>query len=469
MLSSLRLPLRNVLRNRRRTLVTLITIIIGEIAMLIFGGYSNAVVNGVQTGVVRQAGHLQVQRKNFFLVGTGSPVDYGIAGYPRIMATIAGDPVLKPMVKVVTPLLQLQGIAGNFNSGVSRTVAGNGYIASEQNVMRRWNEYNFPDNPKPSALPENEANVLSIGIGVARSLRLCKALAVPMCDDVALPPTDADGPAVPDDIGALADVEAAAPGPAAQDAGKGGTWLDVLAASAEGAPNVVNARVVAAESLGVKEIDDSYMAMPLELAQSLVYGRDSEPQVTSIVLQLDSSTRIEAARTRLQALIKQHGWDLEVLDYATLYPAYGQIKGLFSSIFGFVSILIGVVVLFSVANTMSTAVMERTVEIGTLRSMGLRRSGIARQFLAEGLLIGAIGTAVGGVLALGCALAINSAGLTWTPPNSIDQIPLVVHVFNSPALILGSVLGLLLLAMVSSVLPALRAARIPVVEALRHV
>ena len=68
-----------------------------------------------------------------------------------------------------------------------------------------------------------------------------------------------------------------------------------------------------------------------------------------------------------------------------------------------------------------------------------------------------------------CALAINSAGLTWTPPNSIDQIPLVVHVFNSPGLIVGSVLGLLLLATVSSVLPALRAARIPVVEALRHV
>jgi putative ABC transport system permease protein len=127
------------------------------------------------------------------------------------------------------------------------------------------------------------------------------------------------------------------------------------------------------------------------------------------------------------------------------------------------------VVLFSVANTMSTAVMERTVEIGTLRSMGVRRGGISRQFLTEGLLIGLIGTGVGCMLALLCALGINSAGWTWTPPNSIDKIPLVVHVFNSPNLIAGSVVSLLVLAAISSVLPAYRAARIPVVEALRHV
>ena len=71
MITSLFIALRNVLRNRRRTLVTLITLAIGEIALLIFGGYSNAVVHGVETGVIRQAGHLQVQRKNYFLLSRG--------------------------------------------------------------------------------------------------------------------------------------------------------------------------------------------------------------------------------------------------------------------------------------------------------------------------------------------------------------------------------------------------------------
>lgn len=463
MFATILLSLRNVLRNRRRTLVTLITLAIGCIAMLIFGGYANAVIHGVQTGVVRQAGHLQVQRKNYFLVGTGAPAEFGIAQYKELMNTLINDPVLKPTLNVVTPMLQLQGIAGNFSQGVSRTVGGNGYIAREQNVMRHWNEYQFPDNPPSVALPENEKEVVSIGIGVARSLRLCGALNERRCKDIAVT-QKAGGAAAPDDISALVDVESAKAKPLAQ-----GVRLDLLAAAANGAPNVVNARVAGAESLGVKEIDDSYLAMPLELAQQLVYGRNSDPQVTSIVLQLHSTGQIDLVRQRINELIQAKGWDLEVLDYAALYPAYEQIKGLFSSIFGFVAMLIGVVVLFSVANTMSTAVMERTVEIGTLRSMGVRRSGIAGQFLTEGLLIGIIGTGVGCLLALLCAWAINAAGLTWTPPNSIDKIPLVVHVFNSPTLIVASVTSLIGLAAISSLLPAWRAARIPVVEALRHV
>lgn len=462
MFTSLLIPLRNVLRNRRRTLVTLITLAVGEIALLIFGGYSNAVIHGVQTGVVRQAGHLQVQRKNYFLLGAGSPVDYGIRDYAALMQMIRDDPGISPHLRVITPLLQVQGIAGNFNESMTRTVGGNGYVPRDQNVMRHWNEYQFPDNPRNVPLPEGDQDAMSVGIGVARGLNLCSKLKVPNCKDVPARSKEG-GEQAPEDIIDLAESSQVA------REERPGIRLDFLAASANGAPNVINARVVAAESLGVKEIDDIYLAMPLEMAQALVYGRGSEPQVTSIVLQLDSSKHIEAVRKRLESLITGHDLDLEVLDYATLYPAYDQIRGLFTSIFGFVSILIGVVVLFSVANTMSTSVMERTVEIGTLRSMGVRRLGITRQFLTEGLLIGIIGTASGCVIALALAWLINSAGLTWTPPNSIDEIPLVVHVFNSPSLVIGSVLALLALAALSSVAPAWRAARIPVVEALRHV
>ena len=462
MITTLFIALRNVLRNRRRTLVTLITLAIGEIALLIFGGYSNAVVHGVETGVIRQAGHLQVQRKNYFLLGAGSPVDYSIADYESLVQLIRNDPDIGPHLRVITPLLQVQGIAGNFSDNMTRTVNGYGYIPRDQNVMRHWNEYGFPDNPRNVPLPEDDKDSMSLGVGVARALNLCSKLKVPNCQDI--PRKQKQGGATaPSDIVDLAESTQT---PSDR---RPGVRLDFLAASASGAPKVINARVVAAESLGVKEIDDSYLAMPLEMAQALVYGRDSKPQATSIILQLDSMKDLEPVRKRLQTLISERNLDLEVLDYATLFPAYGQIKGLFYSIFGFVSTLIGVVVLFSVANTMGTSVIERTVEIGTIRSMGVRWLGIARQFLAEGFLIGAIGTLSGCVIALLLALAINSAGLTWTPPNSIDKIPLVVHVFNSPLMVISSVLVLLMLSILSSVVPAWRAARIPVVEALRHV
>lgn len=461
------LPFRSVWRNRRRTLITLITIMIGEMAILVFGGYVGAVVHGVQTGVVRNVGHLQLQRPGFFLVGSSTPVDYGISDYKAIIKTLEDDPVLKPMLKVATSQLQLQGIAGDFNLGLSRSVAGVGFEPRDQNRMRKWNEYDFPGEIKPIALPENQPNVLSLGIGVARALHLCVVLNVATCINDPAPIKKAkEGPAAPDDLSALIDANAKAT--KKETPAESGPRLDVLAATSGGAPNVINARVVAAESIGVKEIDDYYLAMTLEMAQGLVYGRD-KPQVTSVVVQLDRIRNVEPAREYLKTLIKTKGWDLEVLDYRTLFPAYDQISGLFNSIFGFVASLIGVIVLFSVGNTMSASVMERTVEIGTLRSMGMRRTGIAVQFISEGLLIGVLGTLLGGVVALICAFFINNAGMTWTPPNSIDKNPLVVHVFNSPDLIFGSILILVFLAVLSSLLPALRAARIPVVEALRHV
>ena len=56
--------------------------------------------------------------------------------------------------------------------------------------------------------------------------------------------------------------------------------------------------------------------------------------------------------------------------------------------------------LFTVSNTMNTAVVERTVEIGTLRAIGLRRAGIRRLFVTEGALLGLCGAVLGVVVAL---------------------------------------------------------------------
>ena len=75
---------------------------------------------------------------------------------------------------------------------------------------------------------------------------------------------------------------------------------------------------------------------------------------------------------------------------------------MFAAIFGFMSVLIGAVVLFTISNTMSMTVVERTVEIGTLRAIGLRRRGIRQMFLAEAVLLGVAGSVVGGDAARRC-------------------------------------------------------------------
>ena len=139
-----KLALRNLLRNRRRSLATLLAMIVGAHAVLLFGGYSRNITYGLQTDFVKTGGHLQVQRAGYFRYGTGDPAGYSLAHYDRIVAAIRDDAVLKPMLEVATPVLHLQGIAGNVDAGVSRTALAVGVVVDDQNRMREWNDYDFP-------------------------------------------------------------------------------------------------------------------------------------------------------------------------------------------------------------------------------------------------------------------------------------------------------------------------------------
>jgi putative ABC transport system permease protein len=248
----------------------------------------------------------------------------------------------------------------------------------------------------------------------------------------------------------------------------GSPQIQLLAATADGAPNVVSLTVAGVERQGVRELDDNYVIMDLPLAQQLVYGR-GDHKVTGIVLQLERTSDMPAARARLETLIERHRLSLEIRDFGELNPFYGQVVRLFSGIFLFIALVMGMIVLFAVVNTMTMNVMERTNEIGTTRALGVRRQGIRRQFLMEGMLIGAIGAAIGSILAIALSLAVNHAGLTWVPPGNANPIPLRVDVLGKPGLIIGALLGLVLVATLAALLPANRAARLSVVDALRHV
>jgi putative ABC transport system permease protein len=461
-MKTLSLAWRNLLRNRRRSLTTLFAMLIGAITVLVFGGYSRNVTYALQTGFVVRSGHLQIQRKDYFLYGTGNPAAYGIADYKHVIDVVAHDPVLAPMLDVVTPTISLGGIAGNFAAGVSRTVIGSGVVVADRNRMRRWNDYGLRLNLPPSALTGTAENAVVIGTGVARVLELCRPLAVPNCKPPARAP--AAGAQAPADVTALAALEAR------PEAKPGEARIELLAANVHGAPNIASLVAVKAEQQGFKELDDMLIGMHLAQAQKLLYGNEP-PQATAVVLQLKHTRQIPAAKARLAELLATtlKGEPLEVQDFAALNPFYGQAVGMFAAIFGFMAVLIGAIVLFTVGNTMSMAVMERTTEIGTLRAMGLRRSGIRRLFVCEALLLGLIGAAAGVAASLGVAWLVNHSGLTWLPPGQVDPVPLTVRVWGEVRMILGTAAGLTLVAVVSAWWPARRAARLHIVDALRHV
>lgn len=468
-MQTLSLAARNLLRNRRRSLATLLALAIGAVAVLLFGGYAADIRVTLLTDYVQNGGHLSIQHKDFFLFGGGNPTAYGISDYPRIVKAIKEDPQLQGEVRVVSPMLVFGGLAGNYEAGVSRPVIGMGYVAADIARMRQWNEYRLPPINGPFALVGAPDDAVIVGVGLARVLLLCERLQVPDCPrpSAAEKPPASDGAALPDDIAALAAAEpAAAAAPAARAAG---VPLELLATQPRGSPNVAAVKVVAAEDQGFKELDEVTVKLQLDQAQRLVFGK-GPPRATAIMVQLEHTARIPQVQGQLRTLLERTvpGHALTVMDFRALNPFYGETIALFNTIFGFIFVLIGGIVLFTVSNTMMAAVMERTTEIGTVRAVGLRQSGIRRLFVTEGFLLGCIGAVVGVSAALVLAAVVNAMDLSWLPPGSSTPLPLSIRVAGEYGMIAGTALGLIVIATLSAWLPAWRAARLSIVDALRH-
>ena len=466
-----KIAFRSIFRNTRRSLTTMLTIAIGTAATLVFGAYTVYVTYGLQTSTVDRVGHLTVYRRGYFDFGTGNPAIWGIPHYNAVLKMIATDPVLQPLIAVATPVQSLAGIASNSESGELRTFVGTGFIPSDRDAMRRWDEYRVGRGGDPdTGLRDGDKSQGIVGVGMARVLGLCEKLHLGDCPKL---PTGA-----PSENAASADVAglpkqdfsdlAARDQPAAARHGPPAPRIDLLAATAGGAPNVVDLEVIHADPQGVRDLDDIYVGMHLVLAQELVYGR-GEHRATGIVIQLHRTEDMPLARERLAALFKTHGLDLETRDFAEITPFYTQALNLFRSIFSFISVIIGIVVIFTVSNAMGMSVVERTDEIGTTRALGLRRAGIRRQFLIEGVLLGVMGATAGVLIAFIVSCLVNQGGLTWLPPGQAQPVPLKLYMFGAWDLVGWTWALLIGLAAVAALLPANRAARLQIVDALRHV
>jgi putative ABC transport system permease protein len=467
-MADLLLAVRNLLRNRRRSASTLIALAIGLTSILLFSGFKFNLGATMQTAVVRAGGHLQVQHRDYFLFGGGNPGAYGISGYEALVQAIRSDAVLGPLTIVATPMMRFGGLAGNFEAGISRTVIGTGYVAKDVSLMRQWNEYGIPVMRPRFPLEGTPPDSAIVGVGVARVLQLCAPLKIANCpvpeQAKRAAPTGA-ATALPDDIAALAMTENAEQSPASHQ----GARLELLSSSSRGAPNVAALNVVEAEDQVFKELDEVAVLVHLEHAQRLVFGR-SPRQATAVMVLLHHTADLQVAGARLKQIVAglPGGSALAVRTFEEINPFYSQSEKLFDFIFGFIFVLIGGIVLFTVSNTMNTAVVERTIEIGTLRAIGLRRSGIRRLFLLEGFMLGCSGAIAGIGMAVAMGEFVNLSGMTWLPPGSSERLPLQLRVLGDAKIVIGTALGLVAIATMSAWWPAWRAAQLKIVEALRH-
>jgi putative ABC transport system permease protein len=133
-------------------------------------------------------------------------------------------------------------------------------------------------------------------------------------------------------------------------------------------------------------------------------------------------------------------------------------------VFGaFVTLILSIGAVFGAMNTMYAAVAYRTREIGTLRALGFSRVRIVTAFLAESVAL----ALVGGVL--GCLLALPVHGLS-TGTTNFSSFSEVAFKFRITPVLLGlGVVFSALMGAVGGLLPAIRAARIPVARALREI
>ncbi|HEY4556295.1 MAG TPA: ABC transporter permease [Lysobacter sp.] len=118
--------------------------------------------------------------------------------------------------------------------------------------------------------------------------------------------------------------------------------------------------------------------------------------------------------------------------------------------------------LFGALNTMYSAVSARTREIGTLRALGFGRLPVIASVMAESLVLAVAGGLIGAVLAY---VLFNGYSVSTLSPGSFTQVAFNFAV--TPALVLQGLLWALAIGFLGGLMPALRAARIPVTEALR--
>ncbi|MEY4387490.1 MAG: hypothetical protein RLY20_2773 [Verrucomicrobiota bacterium] len=130
---------------------------------------------------------------------------------------------------------------------------------------------------------------------------------------------------------------------------------------------------------------------------------------------------------------------------------------------GFLAVMMSVGAVFAAMNTMYAAVGARTREIGTLRVLGFRRRSVVLALLLEGGMLAFFG----GVL--GCALAYHWNGYT-TATMGFETFSEIVFQFTvTPALVAKGLVFAVIVGIIGTLLPAIRASRLPVIAALKSI
>ncbi len=174
----------------------------------------------------------------------------------------------------------------------------------------------------------------------------------------------------------------------------------------------------------------------------------------------------EAAPRVGRELEERLGYPYRTLDWQTQNTSLFSALELEKLAMGLIIFFIMVVAAFNIVGTLTMVVTDKTREIGILQAMGLTAPSVARIFLAQGAIIGLVGTMLGLLGGLVVSYVVDRSG--WIRINPavyfIDHLPVHVELFDALVVVVAS----LAIAVLATLYPSRSAARLTPVEAIRH-
>ncbi len=227
----------------------------------------------------------------------------------------------------------------------------------------------------------------------------------------------------------------------------------------------------------MSEYDSTFAFVPLEKLQQvrgMIDPLSGKKAVTSIQMKLKPGVDLAKARDELRLAFPPEQTMVHVQTWRDSQGPLLAAVQLETTILNILLFMIIAVAGFGILATFFMIVVEKTRDIGILKSLGAPGSGIASIFLAYGVLLGIVGSGAGAVIGLLFVANINSiaaliekiTGREVFDPTVyyFTEIPTVIH----PFMIVWVVIGAVIIAVLASVLPSIRAARMHPVEALRY-
>lgn len=238
-----------------------------------------------------------------------------------------------------------------------------------------------------------------------------------------------------------------------------------------------NCTIVDFYSSNMHEYDSSFAFMPLSELQKLrgmVDPLTGSASVSTIQIKLKPGADLDAVRDRLIAQFPPTSFSYDIHTWEdTQRPLLSAVR-MELTILNILLFMIIAVAGFGILATFFMIVVEKTKDIGILKALGAPSRGVMSIFLGYGMSLGAVGTGVGIVIGLLFVHYINEIADLVSLVTGQEVFSPEIYFFSeiptlvSPMTVMWVAFGAIMIAVMASVLPALRAARLHPVEALRY-